>query len=453
MPAIVTKTQRISNANGFIEKFSGSPLEDRLYCFIAKTDPWNDDPDSAVDLTPDLPIGETFEQSKIYNDMIAMKRVDPSNFVLCAPTHKWTSGQPYYAWDDSYRESIVESGCSNVESIYEKAFYVVTGFFRVYKCLEAGSGNSFYEPSHTSIEPLEYPDGYVWHYMYTIETEDAITFYNNYFMPVREKIVQDENQSDIEGGIFKIVVTEGGSGYSSAPTVTIEGNGSGATATASIVGDAVSEIRIDVSGVDSTLSHGTGYDYARVVLSGGGGTGATARAVLSPKHGHGYNPPEELGAYNVEIAVDIDSDEGGDFIVTNDYRRIGLIENPMANGSPLMAATNVTMMCLKSMDISSVIGTFSNDSIITGASSTAKAYVDAYDLANSKIYFHQNEKTGWEEFLEGEGLSVDVNTALIDSINESEYEPFTGNILFIENRDPIIRTSSTKEEIRIVVQF
>ena len=70
-------------------------------------------------------------------------------------------------------------------------------------------------------------------------------------------------------------VTAGGSGYTSAPTVTLTGGGgSGATATATIVGDAVTSITI--------TNFGTGYTTAPTVAfsGGGGGSGATATTTL-----------------------------------------------------------------------------------------------------------------------------------------------------------------------------
>jgi CO/xanthine dehydrogenase Mo-binding subunit len=71
------------------------------------------------------------------------------------------------------------------------------------------------------------------------------------------------------GKINSISVSAGGSGYTSAPTVTLTGGGgTGATATATITNGAVSAIAL--------TSAGSGYTSApTVVMSGGGGTGAT----------------------------------------------------------------------------------------------------------------------------------------------------------------------------------
>ena len=465
MTAIVTKNQRIHNAKNFIADFSGSPQENYLYLWIGKSDPWNDDINSSVDGTIDIPIDGEYEKSKIYNEMLAMKRVLEDNMVLAVPTNVWTAGVTYQAWDDAYAASVTEGGCPLTKTIYDTQFYVITNTFNVYKCLVAGPGASTQQPTHMdagSIEPLLYPDGYVWHYMFTVSTNDTLIFYNNSFFPVRERETQHADQSDIEGGVFRVVVEDGGAEYSDATTtVTIEGNGSGAVAEAVIVAGEITAINITTN-ISNHVNHGTGYDYARVVITdSGSGTGAKARAVLSPRGGHGYDPISELGAYNIEIAIDIEGDEEGKFITANDYRRIGLIRNPMTSDSPPATATSMLLNCLSSLELSGVSGTFSSDDIVVedaaGGDGTdvAMAFVDQYVSGTpDRIYFHQNSKTGWNPFTVGMGISSsETNAATIDAVVDSDYTPFTGDIIFMENRAAIQRTESTREEIRLIVQF
>ncbi len=75
----------------------------------------------------------------------------------------------------------------------------------------------------------------------------------------------------IDKGIVSIAVSNGGSGYTSAPTVAITGTGgTGATATATVVAGVVTAVTI--------TNPGSGYDTASVAFSGGGGTGAAATA-------------------------------------------------------------------------------------------------------------------------------------------------------------------------------
>ncbi|TZF83880.1 RagB/SusD family nutrient uptake outer membrane protein [Pedobacter sp. BS3] len=75
--------------------------------------------------------------------------------------------------------------------------------------------------------------------------------------------------------VKRIVLTSGGSGYTSNPTVTITGGGgTGATATATRTGNAVTAINL--------TNTGSGYTSApTITISGGGGSGATAIAEIS----------------------------------------------------------------------------------------------------------------------------------------------------------------------------
>jgi FtsP/CotA-like multicopper oxidase with cupredoxin domain len=81
-----------------------------------------------------------------------------------------------------------------------------------------------------------------------------------------------------------ITLVSGGSGYTSAPTVSlIGGGGTGANATATIDPATGAVVAIELTSV------GSGYTSApAVALTGGGGTGATATAAI-------YIPPTEVG--------------------------------------------------------------------------------------------------------------------------------------------------------------
>lgn len=84
------------------------------------------------------------------------------------------------------------------------------------------------------------------------------------------------------GNVVKhITVTTGGTGYTSIPTVTINGGGgSGATAEATIAGGAVTGIVITSPG--TLTAAGPYYTSApTVTITGGGGTGATATATIT----------------------------------------------------------------------------------------------------------------------------------------------------------------------------
>ena len=78
-------------------------------------------------------------------------------------------------------------------------------------------------------------------------------------------------------GISEIQITNPGTGYTSAPTITINGDGVNATAEAIIVNGQIQTIKITNRGVD--------YTRATVTISGGEGYGAEAIAVVDGRTG------------------------------------------------------------------------------------------------------------------------------------------------------------------------
>lgn len=74
-----------------------------------------------------------------------------------------------------------------------------------------------------------------------------------------------EEVPEAETGIDRIEILDGGRNYISAPTITINGDGKGATATASILAGRINKITITNAGTD--------YSYAIVTISGGEGYG------------------------------------------------------------------------------------------------------------------------------------------------------------------------------------
>ena len=127
-------------------------------------------------------------------------------------------------------------------------------------------------------------------------------------------------QTAINGAIHAIVVTGQGDSYTTA-TVTVEGDGTGCTATPTLVDGRITKITVD--------NVGSGYTYANIVIAGNNleinpsATNATARAIYSPIGGHGKNAPDELFARKVGIFSNLRSVV--DTAIQQEYRQYGLV--------------------------------------------------------------------------------------------------------------------------------
>ena len=263
-------------------------------------------------------------------------------------------------------------------------------------------------------------------------------------------------------GIERYEVIDQGSGYTSA-TATITGDGTGAQASVTVAGGKVTGLTIS-----SEANKGDGYTVADVVISGNG-NGATARAVIAPPGGHGTDPVKELGAFFVAVNTQLSGTETGDLTVGNDFRQITLIKSPKAFGSnaTLTSTTARVRRSLKLASGASLTG-FAVDQVINGSSSSAKAYLAEIDTTNKVLYYYQNSKTGYGNFVQGDtitGTNPSGGSAALDQTNGTSwygqatngYGPEvamnSGQLLFLENRAPINRSSSQIEDIKLIIEF
>lgn len=106
--------------------------------------------------------------------------------------------------------------------------------------------------------------------------EPSVIAYAN---KIRNQYGEDVTSTNSTGGVEAVIVSTGGSGYVDPPTVVFSGGGgSGAAATATVVGGAVSEVTV--------TSPGTGYTSPPLIsftrTDGSSGTNADAYSTLTP---------------------------------------------------------------------------------------------------------------------------------------------------------------------------
>jgi len=456
MSAIATNLFRHINCDNFITSIGTNSL----YSFIGRSSPWTDEQ------TPDTPIDGPYQHSRIWQSMLAMKKIGIADAIKVIPRYDWAINTAYVAWDDEDPD------------IFSKQFYVYTDEYKIYKCIIKGLTNSTIKPSHTTTNVVLLADGYAWLYMGTTKQTDREKFANSSFIPVKtidadpggsaweddQWDLQAAHKADKNGGIFKVEIINGGTGYSGTPTATIQGNGTNCSlANPTVTNGTITSINVNYT---TDYSHGTLYNYANVVIGNpGGGTGLSARVVLSPPNGHGTDIEKELGAFYTEIYTEIVGSESEVFPIAN-YRQLGLILDPYNYGTttPATATTRIACKTLILDNPPNPPLVQIPNSIITGNISGAKAYVVDY-LDTGSVYriryiqydldpninciaftttdtITSNSGGGQATIKDGTGLLA------------PQVQPFSGTILQYENRTYVTRSSDSQtEKMHTIIQF
>ncbi len=488
MAAIITEKFRVHNARQFKEDFGEAASS--TYVFIGRSNPW------AVDTSPPTPVNGTSEEVDAWSDMTALKKVGSADVSHGLTRYDWTSGVKYdeYAHDISATNT---SSATSATSLYASRFYVMTDEYHVYKCLRTGrdaSGatvNSTVKPVGTSATALvETNDtgaatgrGYLWKYMYTVTASDTIKFVTNDFIPVKTIGAQTEifpfggsspsddgsSQWDVEnsavsGGVHHAVVTAGGSGYNNGTynEVPVVGNGTGGKATVVISGGSVTHVTFTGTGA----AFGSGYTQAEIRIATtttnlngiGSGSGATVKVILSPQVGHGADPVSELGGNHVIVNSRLEFGEGsGDFPTDNDFRRIGLIQDPFSTGTTV--ATASSLAAYSKMTVSDASNLKVDDII-------RSAQTDAAGVANSRIVSITGNVVshlpiadvagGFTNFAAGNDVYLgSSDEGSVSSVNAGfpEVVKHSGEIMYIENRGAVTRAADQIEDIKLIIEM
>jgi hypothetical protein len=166
--------------------------------------------------------------------------------------------------------------------------------------------------------------------------------------------VQIEEIPQSFSGVTEIQVIDPGSGYTTRPTVTITGDGTGATAEAVIVNGRVISINV--------INRGINYTRSIVTISGGNGFGASAIVVLDARFGDlrtvFFDSLSRRQVVNPKVGT-INYDTGK--IEINDLRVIsvpstdGLIRMSAESTSSVIQSTRNTIITLDENDPQSLV--------------------------------------------------------------------------------------------------
>ena len=370
------------------------------------------------------------------------------------------------------------------------------------------------EPTFTDLEPRSAGtsgDGYIWKYLFRIKPSEIVKFETTDYIPVpTDWSTSTDNaavrDNAVDGSVKIVAITDRGVGLGTAnrtySNVPIRGDGTGATCTVVINNDQ----KVDTVTVSN---QGSGYSFGSVDLVAGGVPTGTSRptfdVIMTPQGGHGADVYRELGAYNVLLYSRIENDnENPDFITGNQVARIGVVQNPEESAGTILSSDKSSAVpAIKLVGAGYSSATFEADSYVTqtiATGSTAVGRVINYDQTTGVLkYWQDRSLAGFntvgtaqtqptygfdlKEFTSapstggsltivpstGSNLAIDTSfTGVSTVINNRTYylgqsfdngvagaevRKHSGNIVYVDNRPSITRSSNQKEDIKVILQF
>ena len=419
-----------------------------IYCFLAKVDAWSDDND------PVQPTQDQRSIKNIFKNIFVAKKINTTEISPVIAREDWTANTVY----DFYRDDI-DMLAKDINNSLVKKFYVKNKYDQVFKCLwnnnnQPTTVEPFFEPgAYNNLNVYIGADGYKWKYVYTIDAYNKVHFMDPKWMPVPVGFNTPSPLTPAGRGSIDVAgLVSGGQNYNTYTTVSITGDGTGATGVAIIDGGVVTDVRIDNAGKD--------YTYADISITSLYGSGATANVYPSPIGGHGFDPISELGCSHVMISVEFDGEENGYIPVSSDtqtfdFHQLGIVINPttsqrspfQANGAIYKTTTDVT--------VAAGYGSYTNDESVSQVDQFGKTTFTATVLdfnTNTNLIRLINTEGTITKNIPIRGTNSGTSRTLLD-YNPPDFTLYSGYISFIENRTGVTRSADGIEQFKFVLGY
>lgn len=494
-------TQNIKNK--FIEEFItdiGS-ASSNYYVGFGKYFEWDDDVNP-----PDANSSVLESQIKTNRELLFGKKLFTENVAYIAKRKTWTSGTVYDYYDDKdqnlYDKNFYVINSNN--RVYKCLFNNYGAASTVEPNLTVNNGDF-----NTS-------DGYKWKYLFTVNSAQRKLFSSDDYFPIvpdsavtqfaepgaihvalvdnkgtgyissngtidtvistRSFKISNTNSSTISGAYSQstfYIYSGGGAGgisvisnyvvntsgrfittndairnidstslYRIDPQVLITGDGSDAKAIATVNSTSGEITSIDL------VNRGFNYSYANITVIANSefGNSATGSTIISPKGGHGSDTISELGCETLGISVSTSLTDN--FPEWLKYRQVSLIYNPLATANNQLYQDS-TFNQMLNFEVLSAPNLFDEGEVIEGINSKATATV-AY-MNTSSLYVLGD--TGiFQPFETLVSLSTG-KIVIIATINNKDLVPYSSEVFYYKNLEPISREGVASEDVKLYFNF
>ena len=476
--SLITEQFRIHNADKFLKAFdttnSGTNYNN-IYFFIGRHESWysayaansnygTTSSSTASEGNVPVPYDNTSFYNEIHDDVLSLKKIGFSNVRKVVRRYNWVTGTKYTMYRPNYNTG--NQTAQGTSQLLDSQFYVMNPTtYEVFKVLNNGvtptnpTGGSTGTTAPTAasansdnIVDNTATDGYIYQYLYKLETNDVLYFTSTDFIPVK---ATSYASSVVNGALDIALLKSAGSGLPVSTDLYFRVKGDGDDATN---GYAVLKLTTNASGqvtASQITTRGRNYTYATVDLSASatyytsvanlragtpsstlpasGYTAPNIEIVIPPQYGHGADVEKELGAKRIMLNTRLiygnrstAADKTTDFYVDQDFRRIGVIKDPKNPSGTALTSDTASGTFAAIIDTSLGSGIFAKDEVITqlynvtrgteSISVTAKGRVVdyyEYDTANKLAILRYTQSPNDPELRHSDGSTYPFFTAAV----------------------------------------
>ena len=502
MTAIITEDFRKNNADAFVSDITSLATDSPqatsttgYYIGIGKSDPWPDDQ------KPTTPNGSELERKDVIENLIAYKLIEPADISRLLPKsgQEWSSGRIYKRYnttDTTCFNQRIEGGTQ----VEEYACYAIYNDY-LYLCLGNNNGGA------STVDPQavvsvdgdveQGADNYIWCRIGQIPIGNDFENSNTFFIMPTDL---GGAVSSTIGLIYGFEIVDAGQGYAvdgnytgSLRYTTLNGSTGSTAVTVVVSGGAVTSILNPASSPinsEFTLADleaiGTGtingirsasIHFDDAVLGGLDSPlpsytrRANIQPLITPSGGLAVDNLDVFPPYYIGLSADFVTDENSEVLIDTTFRQVSIIKNPSANinqDSPIELKVQDSLSYIERSggdDLSTIGPNYDTGWYMMLQTSEEKAWIDYIDTTSSpnRIYYHQNsDPKVTSDVLPSTG-TIDIYSSINQKQTTSgvsynanvapEHNKYTGEVIFLDNRIPILRTSTQTENVRIILQF